>query len=100
MLQFLASTFKVLLSRGGVGRIRTRDGPDRAVEPDDFVASIHIGAPQSSFSNVYWRYFRFGRVGDPTGQLMAHSIGLTLPVDSMHKTGTGEVAEWLKAALC
>jgi hypothetical protein len=26
--------------------------------------------------------------------------GLTLPVDSRHKTGTGEVAEWLKAALC
>ena len=26
--------------------------------------------------------------------------GLTLPVDSSHKTGTGEVAEWLKAALC
>ena len=26
--------------------------------------------------------------------------GLTLPVNSRHKTGTGEVAEWLKAALC
>ena len=26
--------------------------------------------------------------------------GLTLPGDSMHKTRTGEVAEWLKAALC
>jgi hypothetical protein len=25
---------------------------------------------------------------------------LTLRVDSMHKARTGEVAEWLKAALC
>ena len=30
----------------------------------------------------------------------AQPSGLTLPVDSRHKTGTGEVAEWLKAALC
>ena len=34
------------------------------------------------------------------GQAWQQPSGLTLLVDSMHKTRTGEVAEWLKAALC
>jgi hypothetical protein len=39
--------------------------------------------------------------GDFLNKISWHApSGLTLPVDSSHKTGTGEVAEWLKAALC
>lgn len=70
------------------GRPALADSRSHAILPGRLclrgAGSLSAAVPDDFINKISWRM----------------PSGLTLPVDSSHKTGTGEVAEWLKAALC